>query len=81
MQMSKAKQQIHIFIEHENELFSKACNNIKEFQETVETLKKEHPAFDPIEDMTVIVGEKRAVCPKLMGASVRYDIQNTICKC
>lgn len=72
---------IHLMVETDCHLFSKSMKTTKELNDTITELVKNNNDFDPTADATVIVGEMRCIKPKLMGASVRYDLSNTGCCC
>lgn len=72
---------IHLMVPLDGEIFSKSMETTKELHDTVAQIVKDHPAFDPEKDATVIVGEQRCIKPKLMGASIRYDLTRTGCGC
>lgn len=76
-----SKPLIHLLVPTDGELFTKSMETTKELHETIEKIVKEKPDFDPTTDATVIVGEKRCIKPKLMGASIRYDLTLTGCGC
>lgn len=76
-----SKPLIHLLVPTEGELFTKSMETTKELHDTIAKIVKEQPDFDPTTDATVIVGEMRCIKPKLMGASVRYDLSNTGCGC
>lgn len=76
-----AKAMIHIIIPLKDEVFTKSVETTKELHETIEGIVKNNKGFDPEKDAIVFVGEQRCIKPKLMGASIRYDLTNTGCGC
>lgn len=77
--MSKPK--IHLIVPTGDEVFTKSMETTKELHETIAEIIKDRPDFDPEKNCIVIVGEQRCIKPKLIGASVRYDLTRTGCGC